>query len=574
MGRVYRRRALKPIPRGAEIKRDKQGRCFAVWTTKGRTFRCPVAACGAKYKWQSTKYTVEYTPFGSSKPVRLSTDYREKETAEQYLRHLEQTEEDKRRGLYDASKDRVAKARAIALAEHLTDYLQDLRAAKKTSHHIKASASRIRAVCAAAGLKTITDLHLSAVRKGLALVASESNHSDQTRLHYLTAIKTFVNWLVRDGRLAANPLSTLKADAVLERRQLRRILTSEEFSLLLGATRSRSRPNQNVKGPDRAVFYLLMACTGFRKREAASLTPESFRDECGELVLTLAGSAAKNDRAAEKVIPVAQAEGMRQWLATKPRGQPLFPIPDKFSKHLRRDLAAARQAWIQQAQTEEERREREASDFLRYVSSDGRKADNHAFRALYCTHSLRTANDKRTLLEASRHSDVAVASRYWHPTNRELADMQHRVGETLPAFPATTSPDPVVDAGSQCAVQCAQSPARGDIDGHSQAQFGKKADACDQQKTRKQVNYGSGDTANPDDPLACKTTGPFLLVSLNSRQIAPGEAVAESQCAVQCAEAEALSLLLRTWPSLPLATRGEILHLAGVVAPLVQTPAG
>lgn len=60
--------------------------------------------------------------------------------------------------------------------------------------------------------------------------------SPATSNHYVTALKTFGNWLLRDRRCEENPFAFLsKVNAKVDVRCVRRILTRDELSLLVQA---------------------------------------------------------------------------------------------------------------------------------------------------------------------------------------------------------------------------------------------------------------------------------------------------------------------------------------------------
>jgi integrase len=101
--------------------------------------------------------------------------------------------------------------------------------------------------------------------------------SAQTYNNYLTAIKQFSRWLVRDRRTLVDPLMHLsKINVRTDRRHDRRALSEDEFARLIEAARNGKRV-EGISGPDRAMMYVLAAWTGFRKGEVGSLTLRSLQ---------------------------------------------------------------------------------------------------------------------------------------------------------------------------------------------------------------------------------------------------------------------------------------------------------
>lgn len=101
--------------------------------------------------------------------------------------------------------------------------------------------------------------------------------STQTSNHYLSALKQFARWLVKDRRSIDNPLAHLEGGNVkLDRRHDRRELSADELTRLLTAARESTRCFKQLTGEDRYFLYATAAGTGFRASELASLIPESF----------------------------------------------------------------------------------------------------------------------------------------------------------------------------------------------------------------------------------------------------------------------------------------------------------
>src|SRR5205807_6177662 len=104
--------------------------------------------------------------------------------------------------------------------------------------------------------------------------------SVETSNQYLTHLKAFCRWLVRDRRLGENPIAHLEAGNVQgDRRHDRRGLTEGELPRLLVVTRASDRVFRGLAGRDRFALYAAACGTGFRASALASLIPESFHLE-------------------------------------------------------------------------------------------------------------------------------------------------------------------------------------------------------------------------------------------------------------------------------------------------------
>jgi site-specific recombinase XerC len=74
----------------------------------------------------------------------------------------------------------------------------------------------------------------------------------QTTNYYLSHIKSFCRWLVKDRRMGDNPLAHLEtANVEVDRRHDRRELEAEELQRLLRVTRGSTRGFCGLSGPDR-----------------------------------------------------------------------------------------------------------------------------------------------------------------------------------------------------------------------------------------------------------------------------------------------------------------------------------
>jgi integrase len=160
-------------------------------------------------------------------------------------------------------------------------------------------------------------------------------------------------------------LSKMNAD--LDRRRIPRPLSMDEFGRILRAAES-GPEIQTVSGPDRAILYIVGAYTGYRRNEIGSVTRQSFNFAAEPPTLTVAAGYSKHRR--DDVIPLRAdfAERIRNWLAGKKRvspDTPLFEITDKrTAEMIRKDLGSARKNWLEEAQSDTERKQRDESSFL------------------------------------------------------------------------------------------------------------------------------------------------------------------------------------------------------------------
>jgi integrase len=207
---------------------------------------------------------------------------------------------------------------------------------------------------------------------------------------YLDAIKAFCNWLVRDRRMPDNPLAHLSGGNVkLDRRHDRRMLTATELRSTISSARQRDRSFRGLEGPDRAMLYSVACGSGFRASELASLAPSAFALDDSPPTVTLAAEHAKNGRTAVQPLPPDIVETLREYLAGRPEGKPVWPGTwvGKAAEMLRGDLETAGIAYVA-----------EGADGPLY-------ADFHSLRHSYIALLDRGGATLKEAMQLARHSD-------------------------------------------------------------------------------------------------------------------------------------------------------------------------
>lgn len=224
-----------------------------------------------------------------------------------------------------------------------------------------------------------------------------------------------------------------------DRRHDRRSISDDEFRRLIEAA-DEGQSVEGLAGSDRAKLYILAAWTGYRRRELASLTRRSF-DLVSETP-TVKVEAAYSQRRRNETIPLHAlvVEKLKMWFDTKGEmgaGVPLFELRTwkghlrKTSKMMRRDLSSSRATWLKEADDDQEREKREASDFLAYQDEDGLFADFHANRHTFISNLSRAGVPLAMAQKLARHSDPRLtANRYTH---LELDEKAKAIG-TMPGL--------------------------------------------------------------------------------------------------------------------------------------------
>jgi integrase len=241
----------------------------------------------------------------------------------------------------------------------------------------------------------------------------------ETTNQYLTHLKSFCRWMVKDRRMGENPVAHLEpGNALADRRHDRRELDAGELRRLLVAARDSARRFRGLSGRDRFHLYAAACGTGFRASGLASLTPESFELDAEPPTVTLAARRNKSRKLKVQPLPPDVAGLLRGYLRERPAGEPVWDGTWARGRvaadMLRIDLEAAGIPYAV-----------EGPDGPLY-------ADFHSLRHSYLTLGGRAGIDLRTLQELAGHSTPALTARYSH---RRLYDLAAAVEKLPPLLP-------------------------------------------------------------------------------------------------------------------------------------------
>jgi len=347
------------------------------------------------------KWTAVYLDEDGKRRTRVGfTDKRE---TLKLAQRLEDEATARREGLIDDVQQRLAVHGRAPIAEHLERYMQHLAGRGNGDAYRTRVRSDIERTLGAVAWGTLREItadsftaHLDDLRDGEGVGARTLNARRQS-------VRGFVRWCVRHGRLAADPLASVGAYREGDdRRRVRRAFTADEVCELLRFTR-RGPERCGTTGDDRAMFYALLAHTGFRRSEAASLRRESFRLDEGTVVVDAGYS--KRRRQDEQPLPAALIAPLLEWLDGRAKGKPLWSLPaNPHRVWLRPDLRASRAAWLYEPAERDERRARRATAFLAERDAQGRVLDFHAFRHGFITGIVSSGAPVSVAQRLARHS--------------------------------------------------------------------------------------------------------------------------------------------------------------------------
>lgn len=315
---------------------------------------------------------------------------------------------------------------------HIDDYEKHLKSKNSDLRYISEVIGKIKRCTAFCRWLKIQNIRTSDVENFLLDLRENAGLSIQTSNHYLTSLKAFTRWLVRNLRMKINPLEAIEPLNVrMDRRHDRRPLTMEEFMLLLHAAET-GPPAVGLTGPDRAMLYILAAWTGFRRGELGSLTLRSFKLKRNNPTVVIQAAYSKHRREDIQVLHQDIVERLLKWLEIRQpqsENEILFPISkktcgtDRDTSHMMMfDLASARRVWLAETSDEFELQARQESDFLKYEDSTGKFADFHALRHTFITNLSRANVSPKVAQTLARHSDIRLTMQiYTHIDSDEQA---------------------------------------------------------------------------------------------------------------------------------------------------------
>lgn len=217
----------------------------------------------------------------------------------------------------------------------------------------------------------------------------------------LAAIKSFYQFLVREGRLAENPTEHLESPKVEKR--LPHVMTLAEVELLLG----QPAPDGAANLRDKAMLEVLYA-TGIRVSELVSLDRNDINLEAG--FLRCLGKGSK-----ERIVPLGS-------VAIRAVGQYIQTARPELCKS-----ASELALFVNQ-----HGRRLTRQGFWKIIKRYAKEAQidenitPHTLRHSFATHLLENGADLRSVQEMLGHADISSTQIYTHVTRNRLKEVYQK----------------------------------------------------------------------------------------------------------------------------------------------------
>lgn len=269
-----------------------------------------------------------------------------------------------------------------------------------TLKHVSDSIAKVNRVLYLTGIDYISSFHSSKIQHALASIAR--HRTPQTAHHHLVALNSFVLWCINTDRLMKNPLAGVKAPKAAGAAFRWVVFDAGMLEALLA-----------VSG-DRAMLYRLLANTGLRISEAASLAPGSFKTVFPDAIavsVCVDASISKHRERDEIPIPIQFGVKLGRWVDDRSPCPRLFPNCNS-AKSLRQFKADCGKAGI--------------------VAHEGERLGFNCLRRFYITTVVR-AGGLAAGSQLARHKSLAMTRRYVDLSRPDL-------DKALAGLPTTKEP--------------------------------------------------------------------------------------------------------------------------------------
>ncbi|MDR1494000.1 MAG: hypothetical protein LBT05_14960, partial [Planctomycetaceae bacterium] len=240
MARVYKKPLYRPVPNGAKIISDKQGKKYAYWIANNEEFTALYVDSknGPRIVEESEFYIARYTD-ATGRFRERSTGCRDLRAAEHKLSVWLQEVEKVKAGILTQEEFDVGEKIRDEIEKRLSYFEEHLQAKSATAKYIREILSKIKKVCAACRFKRMCDLKTTSFVQWLNKQGA-TGMGARTRNGYREAMNTFCNWAVDNKSLGFNPFAKIpKVSESSDKRHERRALTDQEIVRLFHAAETR-----------------------------------------------------------------------------------------------------------------------------------------------------------------------------------------------------------------------------------------------------------------------------------------------------------------------------------------------
>jgi integrase len=327
----------------------------------------------------SRLYSAKIRVDGERRISQVSLGVSDKQVAQEKLRQLVQEREKELHGLIPAKAMRDAAQES--LTKHMKDFIGNLRTERRNHKYITEFENRLVLLMDQCHWQFLKDVTADAFVKW----RSEQKKAAKTLNEYLACAKGLFNWMTKQKRITANPLTVVEnIETRGQEVRERRAYNDEEMPALL-----------NEAGKHR-ILYIMASLTGIRHGEFKKLCWGDVNLDAEKPSVMVRASVSKNHKQACIPLHPALLTGLLRYRpADASPGDLVFrklvPRSELFSEHLK------------------------AAGIVK-KDSQGRVVDFHSFRHTFCTYLHRAGVPMREAMELMRHSDARLTMKIYTDT--------------------------------------------------------------------------------------------------------------------------------------------------------------
>ena len=393
MAGAFKSTYTRVIPRGAKPWKLDGKPAVRFTDGRGREITRLLSPSGKRMLCEQPCWWMRYTlPDGT---VRRAKGFTDRQATEQEAARRERMAAGAAAGMIVVDDGHLS----APLTSHVDDYIEDLKRTGRAYKHYSLVQTRIKVMKQACNWPTLGAIRPDGMIRFLSKFKAEGA-APKTQNEYLNAAKAFLNWCVRQSRLAGNPLANVAPTDQTLKTYRRRAFTMDELTALL-----------TTAPPTRRVIYLTAVRTGLRRGELRDLRWGDLHIETSDRrpYILLRAESTKARRA--DTVP------LREDLAAELRAiRPLHAAPDD------------KVFWygLPKMATFKEDLRRVG---VKHIDAGGRVLDFHGLRLTFGTQLQRSGVPLRTAMSLMRHTDAKLTMNIY--TDPALLDMAGAV-EDLP----------------------------------------------------------------------------------------------------------------------------------------------